>query len=306
MNKALYALVILALFTGCAALYPEHAALRDKYDMLMKRVDQLLEESEGFKKENKRLATESERLKADLRKAKKTIEYLKNYPKPGKTASELVEKYLAQLPAPEKRSIEQKKKAMLLKILLAQSKYATGDYRAAAEIFDKLRRTMRCPKCGYEEILKLSDFDREMPSCPKCKDKKTKLEKVNNNNLEVVEGAAKSYLAIYEKLDKKNMAALNKAQDIYQRLLKKITPYAHKPEYRDKYWEVIYIIVKIWYYKRDYGRIVGEISNMILSVDSDQDNPTEDDWKEAFPQHHWREKIKDLYKKALEKINKDK
>ncbi len=219
-----------------------------------------------------------------------------------KAAAELFEAFIKTLPPPERRTKKQKDRATAAKVYLAEARYGMGDYEAAAGLFDLLRRVIVCPnpKCGHEDVLAPKNFDK-LPMCPKCKPKEVRMERVNDNNLQIQEGAAKSYLAMYEKAKagKKNMVALNKAQDIYQRILKKITPYAHKPEYRNKYWEVIYTIVKIWYYKRDFGRIVGEIRNMILGVEGDQDNPTEDDWKNALPDQPWRGMIRKLYEKAL-------
>ena len=124
-------------------------------------------------------------------------------------------------------------------------------------------------------------------------------EKINEASLVIQEGAAKSFMAVYEKEGQKDMAALNLAQDIYQRIFNRLD--GSKEDQQQKYWEIGYIILKIYYYKREFDRVVGEIKNLILlsSDHSNPDNPTEEDWKLAFPVQPWRDKIMELYEAAL-------
>jgi tetratricopeptide (TPR) repeat protein len=209
------------------------------------------------------------------------------------TAAAGAEKYLLTLPEPQKRTKKQREQNLDLKIRIADIKYITGDYRAAAKMFDVLRRTVRCPECGYEEVLDIKDFDKPMKACPKCNKEKVKLEKVNNNLLKVVEGAAKSYLAIFEKLDNKDMESLDRAQDIYQRIFKRLDP--SKENQLPKYWEVGYIILKIYYYNGDLQRIIGLLPW-----------PPDEAWDLIIPVQPWRDKVKKLYKKALKALEEDK
>jgi ssDNA-binding Zn-finger/Zn-ribbon topoisomerase 1 len=219
-------------------------------------------------------------------------------------ASEVLDDYFQKLPPKEKQTKEQKAQATSAKILLAQTKFGVGDYEAAAGLFDMLRMTIVCPKCKYQTYLDPKNFDKPLPACPKCNKKGVKLEKVNDTLLPIQEGAAKSYMAKYETGGKKDMTALNKAQDIYQRIFKRLDP--SKENLLSKYWEVGHTILKIYYYKRDFDRIVGEIRNLILlsSADANPDNPTEEDWKRIVPVQPWRDKMMELFKQALEKTGK--
>lgn len=215
-------------------------------------------------------------------------------------ATEVLEKYFGTLPPADKRSEKQNDQATTAKILLAQARFGMGDYEAAAGLFDLLRRALYCPRCKYEKVVSPEDFDKAPDPCPKCNREGFNLEKKHDAVLAIQEGAAKSYLAIYEEKGMKDMIALNKAQDIYQRIFKRLEG-AAKEELRQKYWEVGYTILKIYYYKRDFDRVVGEIKNLIL-LSSDQanpDNPSEEDWKRVIPVQPWRNKIKELYEKSL-------
>ncbi len=224
-------------------------------------------------------------------------------------AAEVLKKYFDKLPR-EGRTRKQKQQATHAKILLAQARYGMGDYEGAAGLFDILRRTVGCEnrnkpgeECDYEKVIPSEDFDKPMGTCPDCKKRRNqdvKLVKVHDSDLRIQEGAAKSYLAIYEKAGKKDMVALNKSQDVYQRILKRLEGHT-KEELRYKYWEIAYTILKIYYYKREFRQIVGQLKTLILlsSDQSNPDNPTDDDWKRAVPLQPWRDKIRELFELAL-------
>lgn len=210
------------------------------------------------------------------------------------TITTATRKYLETLPPAGERTGEQREQAGEVKVLLARALYAAGDYRAAAELYDELRRTVRCPKCGYEEVLEPQDFDKPPQACPKCKKEEVKLEKAFDSQFEVAEGAAKSYIAIFERLDNNDMKSLDRAQDIYQRLFKRFDAEKQK----DRYWEVGYMVLKTFYYKSDYRRIVGEIDNL--------EELTEGDWRKMIPVERWRDRIRTLYDKARKALEEEK
>ncbi len=211
-----------------------------------------------------------------------------------KTLAGLVEKYLTSLPPPLSRTKEQNQQAAEAKLKLAQAHYENGDYEKAAKLFDELRRLARCPVCGHEKVLTLEEFDKPPEDCPKCRKEGVKLRKVYAESLPVQDGAAKSYLKLYEK-DNKRKGALDKAQDIFQRM------YGQCVKSEDaKCWEAAYYIIKIWFYKRDYKRIIGDVKNLILLTGGDPDDLLEGHWKDAFPVQPWRDRIRDLFEEALE------
>jgi len=203
-------------------------------------------------------------------------------------------KYLTSLPAPEKRTKEQREHAQRVAILLGKARFETGEYREAAGLFDMLRRTAECPKCGYEKILELGEFDKPLPHCPNCGED-TELEKKNDTVLDIVEGAAKSYLAIYERMDRNDLESLNKALDIYQRLFKRLQQTTSE-EMRYKYWEVSYNILKIYFYKNEFERI----------VDGMPPDMPPTDWDRLIPFPKWRNKIKRLVEIARKAIEEEK
>jgi hypothetical protein len=220
-------------------------------------------------------------------------------------ATEVLDKYFTKLPPRDKRNKKQKQQATQAKILLAQARYGKGDFAGAAGLFDILRRTVGCPSedCDYEKVIPAEDFDKPIGTCPKCKKKMKKdikLVKVHDSDLQIQEGAAKSYMAIYEKAGKKDMAALNKAQDVYQRIFKRLEG-ATVEELRYKYWEIGYTILKIYYYKREFKQITGQLKTLLLLArdGANPDNPTEEDWKSAVPLQPWRDKIREIFEKAL-------
>ncbi len=218
-----------------------------------------------------------------------------------KNAIEVLDKFLAALPAPVRRSAEERKQATTAKILLAEARYGDGQYKAAAGLFDILRRTAACPKCGYEKVLKPHEFDKLLPACPTCKKKGARLVKVHEDSLQIQEGAARSYLGAYEKLGRTDMAALNKAQDIYQRIHQRLQKSGAEQKQPVRFWEVRYIILKIWRYKREFGRIVGTVRNWILfsRPNANPKKPAEADWKAAIPVQPWRDEIRKLYYASL-------
>lgn len=214
---------------------------------------------------------------------------------------EAAEKYLATLPSPQKRTKKQRQKAKEVRILFAHAAYELGDYRTAAKQYDTLLKTVRCPKCGYEEVLGDEDLDKPLRACPKCKNEEVRLEKTSDGVLEISEGAARSYLAIYEELNKKDTICLNRAQDIYQRMFKQLD----QIKQQDKYWEIAYTIIKIWFYKGDYNRIIGEVKSLLAGLKG-LEPPSEDDWKMAIPVKHWRDKIMKIFIEARKQPMKDK
>jgi len=217
-------------------------------------------------------------------------------------AVDVLMKYFEVLPPPDSRTEDEKKQATSAKVMLAQAYFGKGEYEAAAGLFDLLRRTVACTVCGYEKVLTEEEFNKPLEECPnkKCKRNNKKLEKINDTVLPIQEGAAKSYMAMYEEGGQRDAVALNKAQDIYQRIFKRLQQ-ATSEDLRRKYWETGYTILKIYFYKREFDRVVGEIKNLILlsSEDANPDNPTEEDWKRVVPFQPWRDKIKDLYEKSL-------
>jgi tetratricopeptide (TPR) repeat protein len=237
---------------------------------------------------------------AELLWTGKALSDVKSYAK----ASEVLGKYFKTLPPKDKQTDQQKEQASSAKVLLAQVKYGMGDYETAAGLFDYLRMILVCPKCKYRADLNWENFDKPLPICPRCNREEIKLEKVNDAMLPIQEGAARSYLAQFEKRGMKDMKALNRAQDIYQRIFKRLDPSNEK--LLPKYWEVGHAILKIYFYKSDFDRIVKEIKLLILlsSADANVDNPTEEDWKRIIPVQPWRDKLKELYKKALKKVSK--
>ena len=223
-----------------------------------------------------------------------------------KEASEVLTEYLRNLPPQAERNEEQENNATAAKVYLAEARYGMGDYKDAARLFDLLRHVVVCTKgtqrkplkgCGHMERLDPKDFDKAPKECSKCRE--GRMEKAHDHNLQIQEGAAKSYLAAYEG-DKKYMEGLNKAQDIYQRIYNRLMKTAHTldEEGKYKYFEVLYTILRIWYYKRDFKRIVGDIKNFILAGGGDPENPTEEDWKREFPIQPWRTKIKETFEAA--------
>ncbi len=217
-------------------------------------------------------------------------------------ASEMLTEYLRDLPKPEDRTEEQKNNATTAKILLAEARYGMGEYKEAAKLFDKLRHTTACTKCGYESTLKPEDYDKPLKKCPKCG--AGKMYKLNEGNLQILEGAGKSYLKLYE-TDNKNRKALDKAQDIYMRMYTKFVKAAPPLNEKEKakLYEVLYTILKIWYYRGDYRRIVGDIKNIFVIVGGgDPDSPTEKDWEREFPIQPWRDRIREIYEKARQAL----
>jgi hypothetical protein len=224
-----------------------------------------------------------------------------------KEASEVLTEYLRNLPKQADRSEEEEGYATTAKIFLAEARYGLGEYKDAARLFDLLRHVVVCTKgtqtkplkgCGHMERLDPKDFDKPPKECPKCKE--GKMEKAHDYNLQIQEGAAKSYLAAYE-ADKTYTEGLNKAQDIYQRIYGRLVKRAHAldDDGKAKLFEVLYNIVKCWYYKRDFKRIVGDIKNIFLMGGAaDPANPTEEDWKREFPKQPWRTKIKETFEAA--------
>jgi hypothetical protein len=224
-----------------------------------------------------------------------------------KEASEVLTEYLRNLPPQKDRSEQDENNATLAKIFLAEARYGMGEYKDAARLFDLLRHVVGCvtgPRtnpqkgCGHTERLKPKDFDKQPKKCPQCGE--GRLERIHDHNLQIQEGAAKSYLAAYE-ANKKYMEGLNKAQDIYQRIYGRLVKNAPRLDEtgKAKLFEVLYKIVNIWYYKRDFKRIVGDIKNIFLvGGAADPANPTEDEWKKEFPVQPWRGKIRETFEAA--------
>lgn len=211
-------------------------------------------------------------------------------------AAEVLEACLAALPEQTKRSREQRELADAAKVLLAQSRYGAGNYEAAAGLFDLLRRTVACPKCGFERILRREDFDKSPEVCPACKERGSTLVKVNELSLVVQEGAAESYLVLYETTGRTDMVALDRAQDIYQKILQRFQKTGMEQKDPGKYWEITCTVVRIWFYQRRFDHIVGSVKNVLL--------PYNDDWVKAIPVEHWRQEIRRTFEacqKALER-----
>ncbi len=224
-----------------------------------------------------------------------------------KEASEVLTEYLRNLPKQAERTEEQENYATTAKIFLAEARFGMGEYKDAARLFDLLRHVVVCTKgtqtkplkgCGYMDRIDPKDFDKQPKECPKCHE--GRMERAYDHNLQIQEGAAKSYLAAYE-ADKTYMDGLNKAQDIYQRMYGRMVRTAGtlNEEGKAKLFEVLYNIVKCWYYKRDFKRIVGDIKNIFLMGGApDPGNPTEEDWKKEFPVQPWRTKIRETFEAA--------
>ena len=208
-------------------------------------------------------------------------------------AYEVLEQFLAALSSLNKRTEEEMAQANQAKIIMAECLYETEKYREAAGLFDVLRRTVYCPKCGFEKVLLLKEFDKAPGKCLQCKRKENRLVKRNKNNLTVHEGAARSYFAVYEKLGMNDMVALSRAQDIYQRMLGKL----RQGKNQEMYWNAAYHILKIYWYKRDFARVVGEVKNILLF--------SEGDWEKAIPVQPWRDMIKKLYEASLKAMEQN-
>lgn len=220
-----------------------------------------------------------------------------------KHAVEVLDKFFGKLSEPDKRTKKQKQDALTAKVLLGESRFGMEDYKGAAALFDILRRVVACETCGYQKILKPEDFDKIPEPCPNCKNEKIRLKKTYDAVLPIQEGAAKSHMAVFIQSGKKDFQALNKAQDVYQRILKRLEPTG---ELQKKYYEVLYKVVLCWYYKRDFSRIVGDLKTMILLSGPnvvDPENPSEEDWKNTIPVQPWRDKVRGLFEASL-KITK--
>jgi tetratricopeptide (TPR) repeat protein len=209
---------------------------------------------------------------------------------------EVLEEYFKKIPKKEERNLEQRKAADVAKILLGECYYGMGKYKEAATLFDLMRHETQCDQvekgtCDYEGAIELGDdFDQILGECPKCK--RGKLERKNDNILGIQEGAAKSYLALYENSKPKDMVALNKALDIYQRIYKKL--YA-QPIDESKTWEVAYIIMTIWREKREQATVISEIERMKILTG-------EEDWERMIPVEPWRTKIRELYELCKKEV----
>jgi hypothetical protein len=165
--------------------------------------------------------------------------------------------------------------------------------------------------CDYEgtpDIGEPADFDRALGECPKCK--RGKLVRKNDSILEIQEGAAKSYLALYEHSKPKDMVVLDRTEDIYNRIYNMISPLLEREdstissELRErmvhKIWEVKYTIMRIWREKREQNLVTSWVKQAMLLAG-------EEDWDKIVPVEPWRTKIRELYelcKKELEGAGK--
>jgi tetratricopeptide (TPR) repeat protein len=226
---------------------------------------------------------------------------------------EVLKQYFDMIPKKEERNEEQRKAADTAKVLLAECYYGMGNYKDAATLFDLMRHETQCDQitkgtCDYEgtpEIGEPADFDRALGECPKCK--RGKLKRKNDNVLEIQEGAAKSYLALYEHSKPKDMVALDRALDVYQRIHNMISPLIEREDEKEKMgselreqmlrklWEVKYIIMTIWRERRQQTLVISEIDGTMLWVG-------EGNWDKIVPVEPWRTKIRELYELCKKEV----
>jgi len=216
-------------------------------------------------------------------------------------AIEVLKKYFDMIPKKEARTPEQIKSADIAKILMAQCYYGMGKYKEAAQFFDELRHETQCdqvpPKgtCDYEGETGIDlPYDSDLGECPKCK--RGKLQWKNDNVPEIQEGAAESYLALYQNSKPKDMSALDKALDIYQIIHKKLsgqpitekTSSEERERIQSKTFKVKYIIYTIWRERRQQDLVISSVETMILLAEGEN-------WDIMVPVEPWRTKIKEIY-----------